>query len=547
MGMSYRCKNESGRDISLLGYGAMRMPTVDGGHANGWVSDGYSAEKIDQEELNRQIRYLLDHGVTYYDTSPAYCRGESEACLGKALKASGYARTDYLLATKLSNFEEKDYPLDACKRMFEKSLVDLQTDYIDNYLLHAIGNGGFATFSKRYLENGALDWCATLRAEKRIRNLGFSFHGDPKAFEWCMAHHDTYKWDFCQIQMNYIDWLHAKEVNERNLNAKYLYETLAEKNIPIVVMEPLLGGALARYNYALASTLKPLDDKASLAQWAFRFFGNHPKVMTVLSGMTRFAHVKENVETFSPLRPCSPEEEAALERAAQAYLNLKTVPCTGCRYCMPCPQGVDIPGVFSFRNAVLSSKNLLSSEEVKALYDEYVPDEEARADRCVGCGICRRHCPQHIDIPKELTSIAGWYAGLTGTVQPAEVEVAETKPEVEKKPPVGHIPCVQCHICGKHCPHGIDIEGLFRFKNEVLTKGDTLSPEEILALYEKAVPEESARAGRCIGCGKCDRCCPLEIDISREIAAIDRFVNRQGRAIFLQRIEKANKEASKWF
>ena len=264
-----------GRKVSLLGYGAMRLPTVDGGHANGWAKDGYSESGIDQKLLDAQVKYMLDHGVNYFDTSPAYCRGDSEACLGRALKASGYARGDYVVATKLSNFAPQQYPLDECRKMFEKSLEFLQTDYIDNYLLHSVGNGGFKTFSQRYLENGALDWCVKLREEKRIRNLGFSFHGDPKVFEWCLERHGEYKWDFCQIQMNYVDWLHAKAVNERNLDAKYLYERLTELKIPIVVMEPLLGGRLARYNYALARELAPLDPEASLAKWALRFCGRH--------------------------------------------------------------------------------------------------------------------------------------------------------------------------------------------------------------------------------------------------------------------------------
>ena len=239
-----------GKRVSLLGYGAMRLPTTDGKHAVPWQKEGYSDKAIDQELLNRQVKMLLDGGVTYFDTSPAYCRGESEAALGKALKASGYARKDYVVATKLSNLAPQQYPLAACKKMFEDSLKFLQTDYIDNYLLHSIGNGGFKTFSRRYLENGALDWCAELRAKGRIRRLGFSYHGDPKAFEWCIERHGTYKWDFVQIQMNYVDWRHAKEVNARNLDAKYLYETLAKLDIPVVIMEPLLGGRLARYNYA---------------------------------------------------------------------------------------------------------------------------------------------------------------------------------------------------------------------------------------------------------------------------------------------------------
>ena len=401
-----------GRKVSLLGYGAMRLPTVDGGHANGWAKDGYSESGIDQKLLNAQVKYMLDHGVNYFDTSPAYCRGDSEACLGRALKASGYARGDYVVATKLSNFAPQQYPLDECKKMFERSREYLQTDYIDNYLLHSVGNGGFKTFSQRYLENGALDWCVKLREEKRIRNLGFSFHGDPKVFEWCLEHHGEYKWDFCQIQMNYVDWLHAKAVNERNLDAKYLYERLTELKIPIVVMEPLLGGRLARYNYALAKELTPLDPEASLAKWALRFCGTYPNVMTILSGMTFTEHIEENIATCSPLVPCGEKELAALERAAVALLKLNTIPCNSCQYCMPCPYGLDIPTILTFRNEVLSAETAPSAHEVLKAYAKAVPEELRRADHCTGCGRCFLHCPQTIDIPKELAVIDEWIDSL---------------------------------------------------------------------------------------------------------------------------------------
>jgi predicted aldo/keto reductase-like oxidoreductase len=332
--------------------------------------------------------------------------------LGRALAASGYRRDEYIIATKLSNFAKKQYSLDKCREMFENSLKNLQTSYIDNYLLHSIGNGGFETFSKRYLENGALDWCVSMRKEGRIRNLGFSFHGDPKTFEWCLDHHDKYRWDFCLIQMNYVDWRHAGGSGGRNLDAKYLYERLSALNIPVAIMEPLLGGRLARYNYALAKELTPLDPEASLAKWAFRFCGTFPNVMTVLSGMTRIEHIEENIETFSPLKPCSEKELTALERAAQAFVNLKTIPCTDCKYCMPCPYGLDIPGLLAFRNDVLSSKTHLPAREVLKMYRKAVPEELRRAEHCTGCGRCNPHCPQSIDIAKEIAVIDEWIETL---------------------------------------------------------------------------------------------------------------------------------------
>ena len=380
------------------------MPTVDGGQAKGLLP-GVSAGEIDQELLNRQVKYMLDQGVNYFDTSPVYCQGRSETCLGIALKASGYDRGSYLVATKLSNFNPLQYSLAACKRMLTNSLENLQTDYIDNYLLHAVGTGGFKIFSLRYLENGVLDWLCEMRAQGKIRNLGFSYHGDPEVWEWCLAHHDKYKWDFAQIQMNYVDWRHAKEVNARNQNAEYLYRGLANLKIPVVVMEPLLGGRLAQYNWALANELKPLEPEAPLAKWALRFCGSHSGVMTVLSGMTFSAHIKDNVEVFSPLKPCTPHEFDALERAATAYLTCDVVPCTGCQYCMPCPFGIDIPTLFAFRNEHLVKENGLSGKRLLEAYAKALPEELRRADHCTGCGQCQSHCPQMIDIAREIAAI----------------------------------------------------------------------------------------------------------------------------------------------
>lgn len=391
--MTYRFSS-NGRKVSLLGYGAMRLPMKEGASAS-----------IDQELLNSQVKLMLDSGVNYFDTAPVYCQGASEAAMGQALAASGYSRGEYVLATKLSNFAAEQYPLEKCREMFEHSLACLKTSYIDNYLIHAIGNGGFETFSKRYLENGALDWCVELRESRRIHNLGFSFHGDARAFDWCLAHHDKYKWDFCQIQMNYLDWRHAERFKGRNLNAENLYRRLTDLGIPVVVMEPLLGGTLARFNTALKHELSALDPDASLARWALRFCGTFPNVLTVLSGMTRTEHIEENLNIFSPLKPCSTAELAVLERAAIAYLNCGMVGCTNCSYCMPCPYGLDIPSLLAFRNACLTKDTGMKPREILAEYARRIPEPLRRAEHCTGCGRCRPHCPQQINIPDEIAAI----------------------------------------------------------------------------------------------------------------------------------------------
>ena len=412
-----------GNKVSLLGYGAMRLPTIDGGNATGRIGgkpgEGFSAAAIDQNAVNEHVDFALEHGVNYFDTSPAYCRGESERVMGEAL--SRHPRERYFIATKLSNFAPQQYPFEASKALFENSLKALRTDYIDYYLLHAIGNGGFDTFSKRYIENGVIDWLLRERDAGRIRNLGFSFHGDPRAFEWCMERHDKYHWDFCQIQMNYVDWLHAKEVNDRNLNAKYLYETLDSKNIPVVVMEPLLGGRLAKLNFAVASKFKGMDPGASLASWAFRFCGTYPRVLTILSGMTYKDQIAENIATLSPIKPLTARELEVLEETALLILQNKTVPCNLCQYCMPCPYGIDIPGLFDSWNRACTEDRLPDDpadarhaenrRRFLAEYDAAIPHLR-QAEHCIGCGRCVGHCPQRIDIPARLDNIDAFVENL---------------------------------------------------------------------------------------------------------------------------------------
>ncbi|MBR0198141.1 MAG: aldo/keto reductase [Kiritimatiellae bacterium] len=411
-------EDNKGNKISLLGYGAMRLPTKDGKHANTWA-EGVSSAAIDQDAVNEHVKFALEHGVNYFDTSPAYCRGESERVMGEAL--SHHPRNSYFIATKLSNFAPQQYSLEACKELLANSIKALRTDYIDFYLLHSVGNGGFETFSKRYIENGAIEWLLEERKAGRIRNLGFSYHGDPKAFEWCIEHHEQYHWDFCQIQMNYVDWLHAKEVNERNLNAKYLYETLAAKNIPAIIMEPLLGGRLARFNYAVASKLKSMDPDSSIASWAFRFCGTYPNVLTILSGMTYKEHLIENIATLSPLKPLTQSELDTLEEAAQLILQNNSIPCNLCQYCMPCPYGIDIPGVFDNWNKACIEDRLpidSASERHSENREIFLNELDAQIhhlrqpEHCIGCGKCVSHCPQRIDIPKKMEEIDVFIANL---------------------------------------------------------------------------------------------------------------------------------------
>ena len=226
-----------GERVSLLGYGAMRYPTVDGSHAA--MSRGGSNAQIDTAAVQQHIDYCIAHGVNYFDTSPAYCRGESAKVLGDAL--AKHPREKWFVATKLSNFAPKTHPFEASRKMYEESRRLLHTDVIDFYLLHSIGGGGknsMKLFNSRFIDNGMLDFLLKERKAGRIRNLGFSFHGDEAVFRHALSLHDKVHWDFVQIQLNWVDWHYAKEVNPRNVNAETLYNLVTARKIPVVVMEP---------------------------------------------------------------------------------------------------------------------------------------------------------------------------------------------------------------------------------------------------------------------------------------------------------------------
>lgn len=396
--MTYRVSNK-GENISLLGYGCMRWPTLPSPENGGNV--------IDQEAVNRLVDYAIAHGVNYFDTSPVYVQGWSEKSTGIALKR--HPREKLFIATKLSNFQ--NWTRENSIAMYEQSFKDLQTDYIDYYLLHSIGNGGMKTFKARYIDNGILDFLIKEREAGRIRNLGFSFHGTVDVFDYVLGLHDYAHWDFVQIQLNYVDWKHASGFN---VNAEYLYNELAKRNIPSIIMEPLLGGRLSNVPEHIVARLKQRRPEDSVASWAFRFAGTPEKVLTVLSGMTYMEHLQDNIRTYSPLIPLSQEELDYLEDTAQLMLKYPTIPCNDCQYCMPCPYGIDIPGILLHYNKCVNEGNMPKSrqdENYRQARRAYLVgynreiEKLRQADHCTGCGQCNPHCPQSIDIPKELHRI----------------------------------------------------------------------------------------------------------------------------------------------
>ena len=414
--MTYRTNPKTGDKVSILGYGMMRLPSIDGRSTQEGGND-----EIDQEQVNRLVDYALEHGANYFDTSPAYCKGKSEHATGIAL--SRHPRGKYFIATKLSNFAPQTWSREKSVEMYRNSFKELQTDYIDYMLLHAIGMGedGRKEFMERYINNGMLDFLLEERKAGRIRNLGFSYHGDISVFDDMLAQHDKYKWDFVQIQMNYLDWHHAKEINTRNTNAEYLYNELAKRGIPAIIMEPLLGGRLSKVPDNIVARLKQREPEKSVASWAFRYAGTMPGVLTVLSGMTFMEHLQDNLRSYCPLKPLTEEDMQFLYTTADLMMKFPTIPCNDCKYCMPCPYGLDIPSILLHYNKCVNEGNVPESSQAenyrearKAFligYDRSVP-ELRQANHCIGCGRCAPHCPQGIDIPKELHRIDSYVEQL---------------------------------------------------------------------------------------------------------------------------------------
>ena len=404
--MEYRINPGNGDKVSLLGYGCMRWPQRPG-------PDG--KDIIDQEKVNELVDYAIDHGVNYFDTSPAYLGGESERA--SAIALNRHPRKDFFWATKLSNF--RDASREASLRMYRDSFEQLQTDYIDYYLLHSIGRGGNRAFEMRYVENGMMDFLLKEREKGAIRQLGFSFHGNQKALDDLLALHGKYHWNFVQIQMNYMDWRHADGV--RNVHAEYAYEQLDKLGIPITIMEPLQGGRLANVPDIVADKLKERDPGRTVSSWAFRFAGSFPRILTVLSGMTYMDHLTDNVATFSGFRPLGEEDLAFLEQMASLMKAFPTVDCNDCKYCMPCPYGIDIPGIFKHYNQMVNEGNMVQSAEQEDFrklrrrylvsYDRAIPTLR-QASHCAGCKQCLEHCPQSIAIPRELRRIDAYVEKL---------------------------------------------------------------------------------------------------------------------------------------
>jgi predicted aldo/keto reductase-like oxidoreductase len=378
--MEMRSFESIGREISLLGFGLMRLPVKSS-----------SARDIDFETGRRMIGRALEAGVNYFDTAWVYHEGASELFAGDVL--SRYPRGSYCLATKMPVWQLSSKG--DMERIFSEQLRRCRVDFFDFYLLHNIGGNTF-NMAAEY------DVYSFLRKKKEagyIRNLGFSLHDSAELLARIL---EGWEWDFAQIQLNYIDW--------DILGAKRQYEMLSERGIPVIVMEPVKGGALAGLGEKASEVLKKADPSASPASWAIRYAASLPGVLTVLSGMSSFEQVEDNLRTVENFRALSEDERKTLSEAAAIYRASGTIPCTGCRYCMDCPAGVDIPRVFSIYNhyrLVQPSNPGMADIVFRNTYRTLTDSEKAVS--CVSCGACVSLCPQGIEIPnfmKEITEFA---------------------------------------------------------------------------------------------------------------------------------------------
>lgn len=376
--MEYRKMENLGISTSLLGFGCMRFPTN---------ADG----SIDETKVLAMIDRAYWEGVTYYDTAYPYHGGKSEVVTGKAL--ARYPRDSYYLATKLPIWNIKT--IDDVERIFAEQLDRLQKDYVDFYLMHGLNKGSWKTVK----EMDILKVCEKLRGDGKIRYIGFSFHDDYGTFEEILA---SYKWDFCQIQLNYMD-------KDTQATLKGV-ELAGRLGIPIVVMEPVKGGSLAKLpSEGIDELFRKARPEASTASWALRYAGSFDNVKVVLSGMSTMEQVEDNLSTFGSFEPLRDDEREIIGQVARALNGRVQNDCTGCRYCMPCPAGVDIPRCFNIWNQYHIYEN---AGQARWNWTNGI-EEAKKASNCVKCGKCEQACPQHIAIREDLARLQAELDGIS--------------------------------------------------------------------------------------------------------------------------------------
>ena len=363
--------------LSALGLGCMRLPVVDKNSA-----------AIDETALAEMVAYAMEKGINYFDTAWAYHGGNSEAAMGRALKA--YPRESFRLASKFPGYDEANR--ERLEEIFEEQLRRCGVDYFDYYLFHNVADGNI----DGYLDpkHGIYDYLMKQKAMGRIRHLGFSTHGSLETMERFLQAYGE-GMEFCQIQLNWLDWTYQ--------NAKEKVELLNRYQIPIWVMEPLRGGKLAALTAKDEGVLRAANPGRSVPEWGFRFLQGIPGVTMILSGMSNFEQLKENMEIFADDQPLTEEERRVLLGVAAEMTKQNVLPCTGCRYCVSeCPQGLDIPRLLQmYNNQTVTGTMFKTPDPLFKMPREKWPTA------CVGCGSCEKACPQEIRISAAMAEFAG--------------------------------------------------------------------------------------------------------------------------------------------
>ena len=351
-----------------LGFGMMRLPEKDG--------------KIDIGHVCRMVDQYMQAGMNYFDTAYVYHGGHSEEAVREAI-AKRYPRESFMVATKLPAWcmkapEDRD-------RIFNEQLERCGVDYFDFYLLHSIEDGGNG---ETYEKLDCFNWGLQKKAEGKIRHFGFSFHGSPEYLEQVLDAHPEV--EFVQIQLNYADWENPV------VRSGKLYKILHSRNIPMIIMEPVKGGTLARLAPELEAKYRAARPDASVASWALRFVGSLPGVMTILSGMSTEEQMQDNIRTFTDFEPLTEKEMELVQEVRSIMLNVPQIGCTACRYCTDgCPMHIPIPDVFRAVNTMTLYQEVFRP---KAFYGGLGGQGYGRASDCIGCGQCESVCPQHLPI-----------------------------------------------------------------------------------------------------------------------------------------------------
>lgn len=364
-------------NVSLLGFGCMRLPLQE------------NSISIDLNKTQKMVDYAIAHGVNYFDTAWFYHGGKSEIVIGKILKK--YPRKSFYLADKLPLRVLQDKQ--DVENKFNEQLKKCQVDYFDFYLAHNVNKREINTLERCDVYSQLLK----KKKEGKIKYLGFSFHDSPELLEDVIK---KYKWDFVQLQINPVDW--------KAVNAEKQYEIATKYNLPVIVMNPLKGGQLSTLNQKAVDLLKAANSKISPSAWSLRYCATLPNVLVVLSGMTAYEHVVDNVNTFTNFKPLTDKEQGILSNAIAVYNSSGAIACTYCQYCIDCPIGIDIPKHFLLYNQYKAngkkSRFVTGYESIEA---------DKRADKCISCGICKIRCPQKLDIPNLLKEVYNLYKSLS--------------------------------------------------------------------------------------------------------------------------------------